>query len=153
MHISWKYLDKRNATIKAIEDYEVMKFILDHTEEKIRLEQERMTGLSSPLWDGMPHVKNEHAGEDRIVNGLEEIDLLKERYRQAVEYMEWFRPAWEELSDDERFVLDAFYHDENTYGDRAVELVMEKYYIKENSAHVKKKRALDHLRVLMYGRN
>ena len=59
------------------------------------------------------------------------LGYLKERYRQAVEYMEWFRPAWEELSDDERFVLDAFYHDENTYGDRAVELVMEKYYIKE----------------------
>ena len=152
MHISWKYLDKRNATINAIKDFDVMKFILDHTEEKVRIEGERMCDLSSPLLNGMPHVKNSHAGEDRIVNGLEEIDLLKERYRQAMEYMSWFQPAWEELTEDERYVLDTFFHDENTYGDRALELVMMKYHIKENSAYRKKNRALERLSTLLYGK-
>ena len=152
MHISWKYLDKRNATIQAIKDFDVMKFIVDHTEEKVRLEGERMSDLSSPRLDGMPHVKNPHATEDQIVNGLEEIDLLRERYRQAVEYMAWFQPAWEELTEEERFVLDSFFHDESTYGDRALELVMEKFHIKENSAYRRKNRALERLSTLLYGK-
>ncbi len=152
MHISWKYLDKRNATIKAIEDYEVMKFIIDHTEENIRLEEDRMSDLSSPGLNGMPHVKNIHAEEDRIVKGLEEIDLLKERYRQAMEYMAWFQPAWEELNDDERLVLETFYQNGSFYGTYALEAVMERYKIAKDSAYKKKNRALDHLITLLYGR-
>ena len=152
MHISWKYLDKKNATIKAIEDFEVMKFIIDHTEENIRMEQERMTDLSSPGLNGMPHGKNLHAGEDRIVNGLEQIDLLKERYRQAVEYMAWFQPAWEELSEDERFVLETFFQSEGSYGSYAVDTVKEYFNIEKDSAHAKKRRALVHLTGLLYGR-
>ena len=30
--------------------------------------------------------------------------------------MEWFLPAWEELSEDDRYVLDAFYNEDNEYG-------------------------------------
>ena len=36
---------------------------------------------------------------------------MKERYRQAVEYMEWFKPAWEQLSDDDRYCLETFYRE------------------------------------------
>ena len=68
-----------------------------------------MSSTGSPRWDGMPHAHNPQAGEERILNGIEEIDILKERYRQAVEYMEWFQPAWDQLSEDERYVLDAIY--------------------------------------------
>ena len=52
-----------------------------------------MIGMASPKYDGMPHAHNPNAAEDRIIDGIEEIDILKERYRQAVEYMEWFKPA------------------------------------------------------------
>ena len=48
----------------------------------------------------MPKSRNPAAAENRIVDAIEEIDVLKERYRRAVEYMDWFRPAWEELSED-----------------------------------------------------
>ena len=75
-----------------------------------------MGGVSSPQSDGMPHAHNPHAVEDRMIKGIEEIDILRERYRQAVEYMEWFLPAWEELSEDDRYVLDAFYNEDNEYG-------------------------------------
>ena len=111
MSIMWKYLDKKNATIRALEDYSSMQFIIDNTDVRIRQEQSRMAGLASPNMDGMPHTHNPQAGEDRILNGIEEIDILKERYRQAVEYMGWFVPAWKQLSEDERYVLETFYDD------------------------------------------
>lgn len=60
-----------------------------------------MGGVSSPQYDGMPHSHNPQVGEDRIMKGIEEINVLRERYRQAAEYMEWFVPAWKELTEDD----------------------------------------------------
>lgn len=101
--------------------------------------------------DGMPHVSDPSAGEDRLIAGIEEIDVLKERYRQAVEYMAWFMPAWEQLSEDERYVLETFY--DNEYGiNLAVYTICEKYGIERSSAYNKKNRALNHLTVLLFGK-
>ena len=111
MSIIWKYLDKRSAVVDALKDYNSMKFIIEHTDDEIRAAYEKMGGVSSPQSDGMPYTRNPHAVEDRMVKGIEEIDVLKERYRQAMEYMAWFLPAWEELSEDERYVLETFYSD------------------------------------------
>lgn len=43
MSIVWKYLDKKSAVVKALEDYSSMQFIIEHTDEMIRQEEERMT--------------------------------------------------------------------------------------------------------------
>ena len=116
MSIMWKYLDKRSATIAAIKDYDAMQFIINSTDDEIKRTYEKMTSVGSPKWDGMPHAHNPNAREERLLNGIVEIDLLRERYRQAVEYMDWFKPAWEQLTDDERYCLETFYGDGNTYG-------------------------------------
>jgi len=152
MSIMWKYLDKRRAAVQVIKDYSSMKFILDHTDEKIKEEQIHMTGLGSPSLDGMPHAHNPQAGEEKLVNSLNEIDILKERYRQAVEYMRWFVPAWKQLSNDEQYVLDAFYDDDSGYGSGAAEAVARSFHIEATSAYKKKSRALDHLTVLLFGK-
>ena len=152
MNIIWRYLDKRSATIAAVKDYDAMKFIIDNTDDEVLEVRDKMTGVGSPNWDGMPHAHNPSAGEDRILKGIEEIDILKERYRQAVEYMEWFQPAWDELSEDEQYVLEVFYQDENSYGSYAAETVAEHFGNEHTSAHKKKNRALDHLTVLLFGK-
>ena len=119
MSIMWKYLDKRSATIAAIKDYDAMQFILKSTGDEIKQIYEKMTGVGSPGYDGMPKAFNPQAAEERIVKNIEEIDIIKERYRQAVEYMDWFKPAWEELTDEERYCLETFYGDSNTDGSSA----------------------------------
>ena len=113
MSIMWKYLDKRSATIAAIKDYDAMQFILSSTGDEIKRTYEKMTGIGSPNYDGMPKACNPQAAEDRIIKNIDEIDIIKERYRQAVEYMDWFKPAWEELTDEERYCLETFYGDNN----------------------------------------
>ena len=151
MSVIWKYLDKRSAAIAAIKDRSSMQFIIDHTEEDIAAERERMAGVGAVRIDGLPHAHNPQAGEERIIAGLEEIDILKERYRQAVEYMDWFEPAWAQLTEDERYVLETFY-DENAYGANAAWYIAEHYQIEQASAYRRKNRALDHLTVLLFGK-
>lgn len=152
MSVIWKYLDKRAATIAAVKDYSSMQFILDHTDEKICEEHMDMTSIGSPRFDGMPHAHNNQAGEERILSGIEEIDVLKERYRQAVQYMSWFVPAWNQLSDEEQYVLETFYKDAGE-SSGAVYDICERYHIERSTAYNKKNKALSHLQVLLYGKD
>ncbi|RKI86029.1 hypothetical protein D7V90_01730 [bacterium 1xD42-87] len=152
MSIIWKYLDKRSAAVDALKDYSNMKFIIEHTDDEIKAAYEKMGGVSSPQSDGMPHAHNPHAVEDRMIKGIEEIDILRERYRQAVEYMEWFLPAWEELSEDDRYVLDAFYNEDNEYGSGMADDVADYFGIERASAYRRKNRALAKLTTLLFGK-
>ena len=153
MSIMWKYLDKRAATIAALKDYDSMKFIIDNTDMEIKSAHQRMIGVGSPRFDGMPHGKNSHAGEERIASCIDEIDVLKERYRQADEYMKWFAPAWKELSDDERYVLEVSYGKNSDYNTGAVYEICEHFQIERSSAYNRKNRALAHLVTLLFGKN
>ena len=152
MSIIWKYLDKRSAAVDALKDYGSMKFIISHTDDEIKSAYEKMEGISSLQLDGMPRSHNPQASEDRIVKGIEEIDVLKERYRQAVEYMAWFLPAWNELTEDERYVLQTFYGEDNQYGASAIYDICDRFGIERSSAYNRKNRALSHLVTLLFGK-
>lgn len=148
--ISWSYLNKRSAAAKAIRDYDSMKFIIEHTDEDIRTAYRDLTSLGSPSFDGLPGAKNPQAAEEHVVAGLDEIDTMRERYRQAVEYMKWFQPAWDELDEEERYVLTAFFG--SRYGDGAADQVGRHLSVERSTAYRKKDHALDHLATLLYGR-
>ena len=139
MNIIWQYLDKRSAAVNALKDYSSMAYILAHTDEEIAQVHEDTTTLGSP---------NPQSGEMRIITAIDEIDVLRERYRQAKEYMEWFQPAWDSLSEDERYVLEQFYwrEDQNIY------TICEHFGIERSSAYNKKNRAVQHLTLLLYGK-
>ena len=87
-----------------------------------------------------------------MIKGIEEIDILRERYRQAVEYMGWFLPAWEELSEDDRYVLDAFYNEDNEYGSGMADDVADYFGIERASAYRRKNRVLAKLTTLLFGK-
>lgn len=152
MSIIWKYLDKRSAAVDALKDFSSMRFIIEHTDDEIKTAYEKMGGVKSPQFDGMPRSHDPQAGEERMIKGIEEIDVLKERYRQAAEYMAWFLPAWEELSEDERYVLDTFYGDTNEYGSSVIYQIADYFRIEQSSAYNKKNRALHHLTTLLFGK-
>ena len=152
MNIVWMYLNKKDAAINALKDYGKMKHIIDHTDEEIQRVYSRIAGVGSPAIEKMPSANNPQAGEERMIKGIEEIDVLRERLRQAKEYMAWFQPAWDALSDDDQFVLDAFFSNGNEYGAGAADVVAEHFCIERASAYRKKNRALDNLTTLLYGR-
>ena len=151
MNIAWKYLDKRRGAAQAVRDYQIMKRNIENTPDDIKAKYTRMVGVGSPNVDGMPHAHDPKAGEARIVNGIEEIDVLKERYRQALEYMDWYLPAWNCLSDDEQYVLRMFYRDDCSV-ELAVEEISERYHIERASAYRRKNRALEKLANLLFGK-
>ena len=151
MHISWSFLNKRDATKEAVRAYNSMNFIVNHAEEEIKAVRERMGGATTPALDGMPRTHNPQSRENSLLAGIDEIDVLKERYRQALEYMDWFKPAWEQLSEDERYVLDVFYMngDEDSGG---IDHIMQHFNIMRKTAYNRASRSLNHLTTLLYGK-
>ena len=153
MNIVWLYLDKKTATVNAIKDFDKMKYILEHTDEEIAKVREGMEDIGSPNTAGVPSGShNPHSGEEKIVNGIDEIDVLKERYRQAKEYMDWFLPAWNELSETDRFILSSFYDADNEYGSSAAEFVCDSLGVERATAYRKRERALENLKMMLFGK-
>ena len=151
MNISWAFLDKKLATVNAVRAYDSMDHAIKHTDEDIRRIEERMKSISAPQFAGMPGGAHDpHAKEKKIVDGIEEIDTLRERYRQAVEYMAWFVPAWEHLTDTQRDILGTFYVD-SRYGDGAADVIAEKYHMARSSVYRKKDLAVQKLMHMLYG--
>lgn len=153
MNIAWLYLDKRTAAINALKDFESMNYIIENTQSEIASTQEGMTCLGSPALSDMPKgPHNPRATENKIVQAMDTVSLLNERYQRALEYMAWFRPAWLALSEDEQFVLNCFYmSDESRQADSVCE-ICERFHIERTSAYKKKDRALARLTLLLYGK-
>lgn len=152
MTIAWIYLDKRSATVEALKDYTSMLFILQHQPEALEEAEAKKTSLPSAIPTGMPRGTNLHAVESRLVAAIDEIDVLKERYRRALEYMDWFQPAWDALSADEQFVLTEFYAGEDGKQSDTIGNICDYFHIERSSAYNKKNRALARLTLLLYGK-
>lgn len=153
MNIAWLYLDKRNAAINALKDFESMNYIIENTQSEIVSTQEDMTSLGSAAISDMPKgPHNPCAGENKIVKAMDTISLLNERYQRALEYMAWFRPAWLALSEDEQFVLSRFYMDDESRQADSVYDICDRFHIERTSAYKKKDRALARLTLLLYGK-
>lgn len=151
MNIVWHYLDKRQAAINALKDFNNMAYIIEDTGEDIADIHEKLETPRNSDVSGMPKVNNTKSSEERLVAGIDEIDVLKERYRQALEYMIWFKPAWNELSDDEKYILNMFFLTQYAKTE-IVSDIGEKLCIERSQVYHRKDRAVEKLSLLLYGK-
>lgn len=148
--IALKYINKNAATVAAIRDYENMRFIINNTPQEIKDVYEQMTSPRGPKLSGMPSVRNPQGGADKIAAQIDKLDILRERYSQAIEYMAWFEPAWSSLTDSEQHILSEFYMTDNKKSGATYRLMSKLNY---SESHVERLRsnALNHLRSKLFG--
>ena len=152
MTIAWIYLDKRTAAIDALKDYASMEYIVQTCPDDLSDAREQMTSISPSAPTGMPRQKNPHSGEARLAASIDEIDVLKERYRRALEYMEWFSPAWDALTEDERFILNECFLREDISKTEAILNVGDWLHVERAQVYRRKDKSLDRLALLLYGK-
>lgn len=78
------------------------------------------------------------------------LDILRERYSQAIEYMAWFEPAWSSLTDTKQHIISEFYMGDNQKAGATYRLMSEFSY---SESHIERLRsnALNHLRSMLFG--
>lgn len=148
--IAWKYLDKQKATLNALRDYMNMASIIEITPDEIKNTKMDMLFPRSPSNDGMPRAKEPQIGERVIATGIDKCDVLRNRYRQAKEFMDWFQPAWGQLSSEERFILEEFYIAEGSKTN-AIGRVSEKLHVERAQVYRRKDKAVHRLTLFLYG--
>ena len=148
--IALKYINKNAAAIAAIRDYDNMQFIIDNTPDDIVALYEKMTASRTPHLSKTPKSRNPQVGSDKLAAQIDKLDVLRERYSQAVEYMDWFEPAWSGLTVTEQRVLSEFYANGNQRSGATMRLMGELNY---SGSHVERIRstALNHLRTMLFG--
>ncbi len=149
--IAWQYLDKKSAAIDALKDYGSMEYIIEHSDEEIYALESKMENPKNAVINGMPGVQNPKASEDRMASCIDEINVLKERYRQALEYMEWFGPAWDALTDEERYILETFFLTSETKTG-AVQSIGTQLSIERSQVYYRKEKAVGRLSLLLFGK-
>ena len=78
MSIAWNYLDKRSAAMAALKDYRSMKAILATTAEQIANVRQDMVRIGGMRFEESVHgARNPQAGENQILHGIAEIDVLE----------------------------------------------------------------------------
>lgn len=149
--IALTYIDKKSATIAAIKDYENMKLIISTTPQEIKEEYENIISINGPGFDDMPKAYNPHAGENKMVHALDKIDVMFERYKQAVEYMEWFETAFLTLSEEKRMILKEFYMRGNQKSGASARIEVKMNYSPRQVERIRQK-SLERLMFNLYGR-
>jgi hypothetical protein len=148
--IAWSYVNTTTATIAAVRDYLNMRFIIENTPDDIaRAEADLIDPGRTPVASLPPSQTGYH--EDKLPDRIYRLDVLRERYGTAREFMAWFEPAWSFLSDEERTVLSEFYL-QDTLKSGGTQRVMEALNVSESTAERFRGRAVAHLRTLLYGR-
>jgi len=148
--IALKYINKNAATVAAMRDYTNMRFIINNTPEEIKEVYEKMSAPRTPKLSRLPSTRNPQAGADKLAAQIDKLDILRERYSQAIEYMAWFEPAWSSLTDTEQHFLSEFYMGDNQKSGATYRLMTELSY---SESHVERLRsnALNHLRSMLFG--
>jgi DNA-directed RNA polymerase specialized sigma subunit len=148
--IAWKYINKTEATIAAIRDYENMTAIIEITPDSIAELKDEMLSPRRSVIDGMPKAHNPKAGEERLVTQLGRIDLLQDRFNGAQEYMEWFEPAWISLTEREQHILRECYMADSLRSGARLRLAEELHYSERHVDNLRDK-ALKRLQTLLFG--
>jgi len=149
--IVWKYVDKINATINALKDYKNMQRIVEITPARIReaVTKESISLCNDNCAEANSEFDNRWQGVV-IMAEPDSLDVMKERYRQAAEFMEWFKPAWDSLSNDEKLLLSEFYCKEQSKTYASMRLA-EKMNYEERQIRRLRDKAVKRLSVLLFG--
>jgi len=150
MNIILKYVNKNAATAAALRDYDNMRRIIDNTPDDIKDLYEQMTVVRSSKLSKTPKSKYPHGYINKLEAQIDELGVMRDRYGQAVEYLQWLEPAWEALTIAERHILTEFYLSGSQRSGANSRLKAEMNYSK---SQVERKRsgALYHLRILLFG--
>ncbi|WP_218775354.1 hypothetical protein [Collinsella vaginalis] len=105
-------------------------------------EQNDKEKASVPTRDESRRAFNPTAAEDKILRHLERIDNRTRKYLQAKDYMAWFNPAWQALSDEERDVLEVCFLSGYESATDAICEVQERLNVERSTAYNRRKTGL-----------
>ena len=147
--VALRYIDKHSITISAIRDFDSMKAIIDTTPQNVKDKYDMITNPVEALSKSSVIIPM-HVPKSTVKKKLGDIDFVKARYTNALEYMEWFMPAWTNLAQQDQKILREYYMSGNQRSGASVRLQYELNYSERQIDRLRAS-ALETLSLLLLG--
>jgi hypothetical protein len=139
-------------TIAAIGKLGQMRAIVEHTPEKLKMLDDKMTVPVTARLTGVPSAHNPHAFEDRIITYIDRMNAMRDKCAEAQMFLMWFESSWAVLCEEEQEVLFEFYGHRNQRSGATWRLC-KKYYVSERTVEYRRAAALKKLAGLLFDEN
>lgn len=143
------YIDTKRVTIEILKDWHDQHWKADQKKKEILEIDRRMTSLTSALGSN-PVKGGSSKTEEMLCASIDKKTVAEHGLRLAKEYIAEIGPAWNRLTEDEKFYLSARFID---YDERnGIDLIMRKYNISKTEAYNRSNDALGRLSKLVFWR-
>ena len=136
---------KREAE-QALRDYPARSRAVVSIPDAIAMLEDKFHAIRSPKMDG--GARGEHTVEDAWIENIMRRDKLAQALSIASAEVERTVRGLEELSEQERHILDLFYMHRTQ---ESVDRLMEELHLERSQVYERKDRALRHFTLAMYG--
>lgn len=105
----WNMVDKRTATLNAIRNYPAMLFIRDIEAQKLTSRKEDIEQPVGTVFHEQTLRGTPLSADQKIINQINAVDLIERRLKHSFDFLDWFEPAWKDISEQDRMLLTRFY--------------------------------------------
>jgi len=143
-----EYFNREGATVSILRDFNDQAWKLENDAQRISELDSEMTAVRGAALSPTPVQGGGTRMEDMLVNTIDKKAVYEHGYKQAEEYHRELLPAWERLTDAERFMLKARYVNNDEYN--GISAIMEYYHISRTEAYNRSNKALRRLTKLLF---
>lgn len=150
--IALDYVDRISSTIIALKAWRVQEWKATHGKDLVEEIETRLTSTTSHLGSTPVTGSGGNRVETAMAEGIHQKEIAEHGFLKACEYMEWMLPCWEQLTEDERYILTVRFIDHEEYKDRKepIRRIMHRYCIEQSEVYNRSREALEHLAKLLY---
>lgn len=150
--ISLDYVDTKASTRNALKVWRVQEWKLTHGKDRLEEIETRLTNTTCHLGSTPVQGSGGNKIESAMTEGIHQKEMAEHGLLKAREYMEWILPCWEQLTEDERYILTERFIDHEEHKDQKepIRRIMHRYCIEQSEAYNRSREALEHLAKLLY---
>lgn len=141
------YIDTKKTTVSILRDWLDQNWKIEQGERDIREIERRMT-MATSYSNSEPVKGGGNRAEEAMCAAIDKKTVIEHGIKLAEEYRKEIMPAWNRLTDGERFCLTARFVDYSEQN--GIELIMRKFSISKTEAYNRSNAALDRLSKLIF---
>lgn len=145
-----KYIDTEKTTIAILKAYYDMEWKLENGREQVEEIETRLVSSTSHLGSAPVSGGGGNKAERAMVFGLHQKEIAERGLEAAAGYMKRFIPAWERLTEQERYLLRVRYVDYGYENRKWTDRVHDRYGYEKSQAYDLCSAALERLSTLLW---
>lgn len=141
------YLDPVKATKAILRDWRTQEFRAEYGRDRIREIDAGMVRLGG-LSDATPVQGGGNRQQEAICSAIDRKTVAERGYYRAVTYTQEIKPYWDQLTEDEQYMLTVRFVDQGE--DNGIKQIMDRFQYEKTKAYKMSNAALEKLAKLIF---